>query len=290
MRKTLRLILIPLLGVILLAAAFPLSAQAEDIPDEAYVCCIYGYPQSYNLSCEARAAADWVSFFGYSVTEYELMASFPISDDPEEGFVGSWNGTWGHIPPNSYGIHPPAVAATLRELGVPAQAYSNLTWDDLRREIAAGRPVVIWVIAQMWPGTPIEYTAKSGNTTIVAYHEHAMILTGYSETSVQVVDPGSGSMKYFSISSFLTSWAVLGNRAVLAGEPEPTPTPTNTPTPTQTPTPTPSPTPISQVVVQAGDTLVGIAEHYGIAWQTLVALNNLEYPYFIHPGDVLRLY
>ncbi len=193
--------------------------------------------QSYNLSCEARAAADWASFFGYSVTEYELMASFPISDDPEEGFVGSWNGTWGHIPPNSYGIHPPAVAATLRELGVPAQAYSNLTWDDLRREIAAGRPVVIWVIAQMWPGTPIEYTAESGNTTIVAYHEHAMILTGYSETSVQVVDPGSGSMKYFSISSFLTSWAVLGNRAVLAGEPEPTPTPTIPHTDT-TPTPT----------------------------------------------------
>jgi uncharacterized protein YvpB len=290
MKQTLRRILFPLLGVLLLAAAFPLTARAEDIPEEAYVCCIYGYPQTYNLSCEARAAADWASFFGYSVTEYELMASFPISDDPEVGFVGRWNDTWGHIPPNSYGVHPPPVAAALRDLGVPAQAHSNLTWDDLRREIAADRPVVIWVVALMWPGTPIEYTAESGNTTIVAYHEHAMILTGYSETSVQVVDPGDGSLKYFSVDSFLTSWAVLGNRAVLAGEPEPTPTPTNTPTPTRTPTPTPSPTPINQAVVQAGDTLLGIAERYSVSWQTLVALNNLKYPYFIHPGDVLRLY
>lgn len=285
-----RRFLLPLLGIILLTAAFPLGAQADDIPPEASVCCIYGYPQAYNLSCEARAAADWASFFGYSVTEYELMSAFPTSDDPEEGFVGSWNGYWGNIPPYSYGIHPPPVAATLRDFGIPAQAYSGLTWDDLRREIAAGRPVMIWVIAQMWPGTPVEYTAESGNTTIVAHYEHAMILTGYSETNVQVVDAGSGMLKYFYLDAFLTSWAVLGNRAILAGEPEPTPTPTNTPTPTATPTPTPSPTPIGEVVVQAGDSLIGIAVKYDVPWQTLIALNKLEYPYFIHPGDVLRLH
>jgi uncharacterized protein YvpB len=290
MNYHLRRFLLPLLGIILLAAAFPLVAQADDIPPEASVCCIYGYPQTYNLSCEARAAADWASFFGYSVSEYELMAAFPISDDPEEGFVGSWNGYWGNIPPYAYGIHPPPVAATLRDLGIPAQAYTGLTWDDLRREIAAGRPVIIWVIAQMWPGTPVEYTAESGNTTTVAHYEHAMILTGYSETSVQVVDAGSGMLKYFYLDAFLTSWAVLGNRAILAGEPEPTPTPTNTPTPTATPTPTPSPTPIGEVVVQAGDSLIGIAVKYNVPWQTLIALNKLEYPYFIHPGDVLRLH
>ena len=290
MKLSQRRFLLILAGVLLWGAAFPLSARAEDIPPEASVCCIYGFPQTYNLSCEARAAADWASFFGYSVTEYELMAAFPTSDDPEEGFVGSWNGYWGNIPPYSYGIHPPPVAATLRDFGIPAKAYSNLTWDDLRREIAAGRPAIIWVIAQMWPGTPIEYTAESGKTTTVAYYEHAMILTGYTETSVQVLDAGTGTTKFFYLDAFLQSWAVLGNRAILAGDPEPTPTPTNTPTPTATPTPTPSPTPIGQVLVQAGDTLLGIAAKYNVPWQTLIALNNLDYPYFIHPGDVLRLH
>ncbi len=282
------LILIPI--ALILAAFLPLGAHAEDIPSEAYVCCVYGYPQSYTLSCEARAAADWAAFFGYSVTEYELMTAFPSSDNPEKGFVGYWNGIWGNIPPNSYGIHPPPVAQTLRDLGVPAQAYSNLTWDDLRREIAAGRPVIVWVIAQMWPGTPIEYTADDGETTTVAYFEHVMILTGYSETSVQVVDTTTGTTKYFYLDSFLKSWAVLGNRAILAGEPEPTPTPTNTPTPTPTATPTPSPTPIGNVTVQPGDTLLGIASAYNVPWQNLVAVNDLHYPYFIYPGDVLRLY
>ena len=220
MKLSRRRILLALLAGLLLAAIFPFSARAEDIPPEASVCCIYGFPQTYNLSCEARAAADWASFFGYSVTEYELMAAFPTSDDPEEGFVGSWNGYWGNIPPYAYGIHPPPVAATLRDFGIPAKAYTNLTWDDLRREIAAGRPAIIWVIAQMWPGTPIEYTAESGNTTIVAYYEHAMVLTGYTETSVQVLDAGTGTIKYFYLDAFLQSWGVLGNRAILAGDPD----------------------------------------------------------------------
>jgi LysM repeat protein len=44
------------------------------------------------------------------------------------------------------------------------------------------------------------------------------------------------------------------------------------------------------VTVQAGDTLLGIAAKFNIPWQTLIALNDLSYPYFIHPGDVLRLH
>lgn len=277
--------LFPLILVALILAAFlPSRALAQDLPDEAYVCCVYGYPQTYTLSCEARAAADWAAFFGYSVTEYGLMSAFPASDNPEEGFVGNWNGNWGTIPPYSYGIHPPPVAQALRDFGVPAKAYSGLTWDDLRREIAAGRPAIIWVVAQMWPGTPVEYEAENGETTTVAHFEHVMVLTGYSKTSVQVTDPQNGATKYFYLDAFLESWAVLGNRAILAGDPEPTPTPT------ATPTPAPSPTPIGQVSIQPGDTLLGIAAEFGLPWETLVALNELRYPYFIYPGDVLRVH
>jgi hypothetical protein len=136
----------------------------------------------------------------------------------------------------------------------------------------------------MWPGTPVKYEAEDGATTTVAHFEHAMILTGYSPTGIQVTDPMDGATKYFYLDAFLDSWAVLNNRAVLAGDPPPTPTPT------ATPTPTPSPTPVGQVTVQPGDTLLGIAAEAGLPWETLAALNDLHYPYFIYPGDVLRLY
>ncbi len=286
------------LAILVLTAALLIpmnSIHAQEIPDEAYVCCVYGSPQMYTLSCEARAAVDWAGFFGYSIAEYNFMAALPSSDDPEEGFVGAWNGIWGNIPPYAYGVHPPPVAETLRSFNVPAEAYSNLTWDDLRREVAAGRPVIVWVIAQMWPGTPVEYITENGESVTVAYFEHTMILTGYNSASVQVVDPLTGQTKYFFLDAFLTSWAVLGSSAILAGELAPSPTPTQTATPTQTPLPTstptatPSPTPISRITVQPGDTLLGIAETYGLSWQALSSHNGLRYPYFIYPGDILLL-
>lgn len=282
-------LILALIFVLTLFLVLPSGVSAQEIPGEAYVCCVYGSPQSYSLSCEARAAVDWAAFFGYALSEYDFLAALPSSDNPDEGFVGYWNDIWGNIPPNSYGVHPPPVAQTLRDYSVPAQAHSNLAWDDLRSEIAAGRPAIVWVIAQMWPGTPVEYTAKDGKTVTVAYFEHVMILTGYNATSVQLVDPLTGTTKSFYLDAFLDSWAVLGNRAILAGEPEPTPTPTQTPTPTATSTPTPSPTPIGQITVQAGDTLAGIASAYNVTWQALVSRNNLIYPYFIYPGDVLFL-
>ena len=43
-----------------------------------------------------------------------------------------------------------------------------------------------------------------------------MILTGYNQDTVQVVDAYSGQYQTYSLSTFLNSWAVLGNMAVFA--------------------------------------------------------------------------
>ncbi len=278
-----------LLIMALLTVPWPLAAKAQDLPEEAYVCCIYGAPQTYTLSCEARAAVDWAAFFGYNISEFDFMAALPESDNPEKGFVGYWNGTWGNIPPDSYGVHPPPVAETLRIFGVPAQARQNLSWNDLRYEIAAGRPVIVWVIAQMWPGTPIAYTDADGHTTLVAPFEHTMILTGYSPSSVRVVDVLTGETKFFYLDAFLESWRVLGNRAILAGETLPVSTSTPTPTATPTPTPAPTATPIWTHLVLPGDSLIAIAQNHHIPWRGLAEANGLPYPYFIYPGDVLLI-
>ena len=65
----------------------------------------------------------------------------------------------GQHPPASYGVHAPPVAELLREFGLQAEARSGMTWDELRAEIAAGRPVIAWVIGQIWSGTPQKYRA-----------------------------------------------------------------------------------------------------------------------------------
>lgn len=64
------------------------------------------------------------------------------------------------------------------------------------------------------------------------------------------------------------------------------PPPTPTPTPAATPTPTPAP---QTYTVQAGDTLLGIAERFGITVEDLQAKNELADPNNISVGQKLQL-
>jgi LysM repeat protein len=62
--------------------------------------------------------------------------------------------------------------------------------------------------------------------------------------------------------------------------------------PTPTPTPTPSPDYTGSYTVVPGDTLSGIADQYGVAWQDLYAANTDVIgsdPNLIRPGMVLRV-
>jgi LysM repeat protein len=273
---------------------------AQSLPDEAYLP-LTGRAQAHELSCEARSASDWAAYLGYTITEENILAALPRTGNPETGFVGDPDGIWGRVPPHSYGVHPPPVAAVLRDNGVPARAVENLTWDDLRAEIAAGRPVIIWVIGQMWNGYSQVYTADDGQSVTVANFEHTMIVTGYNSQAVHVFDAYYGLPLVYDIATFLSSWRVLGYRAIIAEietapsplPPTETPTPTITPTATLTPSPYPTSTPLvitlNTIKVQAGDTLLGLAQRWKTTWEKLAQASQLEFPYFIYPGDILRL-
>jgi uncharacterized protein YvpB len=262
-------------------------ASAESIPDSASISGVVGHPQSYSLSCEARSAVDWMAFWGVSASEADFLAQLPSSDNPDRGFVGKPNDIWGSIPPLSYGVHAEPVAALIRQYGVQAEAQRDLAWDDLRTEIAAGRPVIVWIIGQMWTATPRPYTDAEGHNTIVASFEHTMILTGYDATYVYVVDSFSGQNQVYGVQSFLNSWSVLGNMAVTGyydeGEDavnENQPAADTLPASLYTGT---------TYTVQRGDYLIALAERFGIFWQELAARNNIRYPYRIYPGQILEV-
>src|SRR5512136_502788 len=155
-------------------------ARGDDMPESAYVTGVIGHPQSYSISCEARSAVDLAGFWGIYIGETEFLHALPSSDNPDEGYVGNPNEVWGRIPPHGYGVHAAPVAETLRAFGLQAEAQHDLSWDDLRGEISAGRPVIIWVIGAMWSGSPVDYHASDGSISKVAAFEHTMILTGYS--------------------------------------------------------------------------------------------------------------
>lgn len=183
--------------------------------DSAYISNIWGRTQYYGLDCEARSAVDWARYFGQEIDEFDFLNQLPRSDNPEVGFVGSPSGYGGQIPPNDYGVHAAPVASLLRSYGVDARAVKGISLDDLKRQLSAGNPVIVWVIAGVGYSYPVEYTASDGETTIVSPNEHTVIAIGYDAGSITVLD--GGSIYAVSTNRFMASWGVLGNMAVLYG-------------------------------------------------------------------------
>jgi uncharacterized protein YvpB len=195
------------------ATHIPPTATASDgLPVESTVYGVVGFVQAHSLSCEARSAADWAAFYGVSISENTIQSEFPLTDDPENGFVGPVDGAEGQLPPNPYGVHAGPVAAVLQNHGVAASEIKGMSEFQLRQQIASGNPVIAWVVGNVWDGWPVSYTSSNGNTSTVAAYEHTVIVIGYDANGFTIVD---GSMTYWRAkNAFLNSFSVLGNIAI----------------------------------------------------------------------------
>ncbi len=185
----------------------------SNIPPSHYLTGIYGSPQYYTLDCEIQSAVDFARFFGVDIDREEFINKMPRSDDPEEGFVGDINGQMGQLPPSDYGVHAKPVAKLLRDYGLPVRAVSGWSLDHIRAEIAAGRPVIVWVVNLPYEIETQEYTASNGNTVQVARFEHTWIVTGYNMNTFTVVD--SEWTYNVKVSTFKERWEVLGSQAIV---------------------------------------------------------------------------
>jgi uncharacterized protein YvpB len=186
---------------------------------------IQGTYQTYELGCEANSAAQMARFFGIIINERQFQAALPLTDNPDTGFVGQVEGWWGAIPPASYGVHAEPVAAELRNFGLNAIAHRNFSSQNIREEIAAGRPVIVWVIGGVRSGQSTLYTAADGSIITVASYEHTVLVTGYGPDYFTFLD---GTQVYQrSLRQFANSWQVLGNMAVTIDLPYLLPEPTS---------------------------------------------------------------
>jgi uncharacterized protein YvpB len=191
------------------------TLSEETIPPEAYISDIVGHAQWYTLDCEARSAVDLAGYFGIWIDEADFLDKLPRSDDPDEGFVGRLDDDQGQIPPDSYGVHAGPIARLLRNYGLNAYAHTFLTITDIEREIAAGRPAMVWVVGSVEPGYPMAYTSSSGHLTTVAYYEHTVLVIGYDLQYVYVLDPTGNLLYQRTWEQFIDSWRVLNYMAVI---------------------------------------------------------------------------
>lgn len=183
-------------------------------PESAAIGGLVGRPQTLPLSCESRSAADWASFFGVQIDELEFFHALPVSTDPDKGFVGDVRGAWGQVPPHAYGVHAGPVARLLLTYGLPAHYHIYLPWPSVQAEVAAGRPVIVWVTGHVDAGIGRLYTAADGHRTVVAPFEHTVIVVAYDTASVTVEDEGRQYSRPLDV--FLQSWSALRNMAITA--------------------------------------------------------------------------
>ena len=184
-----------------------------EVPNAAYVSGFIGYAQTYNLDCEARSAIDLAAYYGVAIGHADFLNRLPKSDDPNVGFVGSYTDARGRIPPSSYGVYEKPVAALLQQYGLNAVGVYGYSENALKAQIAAGHPVMVWVVGNTEIGYAVPYTpASTGKTTYVVPYQHTVVVIGYDANNVTLQD---GAMKYTrDWSTFLLSWGALGDRAI----------------------------------------------------------------------------
>jgi uncharacterized protein YvpB len=194
--------------------ALPPSAVPLDLdpPASAQVDGFSGHPQILSLSCESRSAVDWAAFFGVHIGELAFLRGLPVSSDPDIGFVGDVRGVWGLVPPNAYGVHAGPVGRLLQQYEVPAFYHLFTPWRSVQDEIAAGRPVIVWVTGHVQAGQGQRYDAPDGHRTLVAPFEHTVILVGYGRDTVTIEDEGQRYTR--TLDQFMDSWQALRNMSI----------------------------------------------------------------------------
>jgi uncharacterized protein YvpB len=194
-------------------------SDGAQLPPSVFVEGVTGHRQEHNLSCESRSATDLAAFWEVMFDEDDFFRRLPKSDNPHRGFLGDVDLPAGTMPPAGYGVYVGPIAATLRSFGLDAQARREWSLDDLKEELAAGRPAIVWATYDMQlPGVET-WVSSDGETSVVVKWQHTFIAIGYDEEGLYLVDAYDGVAKVFSYEAFMPAWDQLGRMAVTVGGP-----------------------------------------------------------------------
>jgi uncharacterized protein YvpB len=183
-------------------------------PSSAWVV-MAGHPQTKNLSCESRSAADLAGFWGVAVNELEFLIALGQSDNPHVGFVGNVDAAPGSLPPHGYGVYAEPVAATLRKYGLDARAVYYLGLDGLKAELLAGRPVLVWATYGMEAYAPIEWASSDGQISTVVPFMHTFLVTGFDAQGLTFLDAFDATVQYYDFETFLRIWNLFDQMALI---------------------------------------------------------------------------
>lgn len=184
----------------------------ERSPRQAMLANAYLYQQQRPLSCEYASTAIAAQMGGWNITEYDFDTVVPLHENPHLGYRGNIWGEWGNT--TDYGLYPEPLHLALNSWGVPNEViYAYGDADVLRRELAQGRAVVVW-LAMRGAVNSFDVQATDGSTYQLTQYMHVMTAYGFDDTGVYLTDPGTAVWQHYDWQSFMDMWNVMDGMAL----------------------------------------------------------------------------
>jgi uncharacterized protein YvpB len=187
------------------------------------------YQQAMVLDCETSALRMGLATSGHYYSDSALFAQenpdtrAPVMGpnhtvlrwgDPYTNFVGQVSGS--DYTPTGYGVYWPVILSIAHSHGDPgATGGEGLSSASVYHALLTGHPVEVWVETNWARPAVRTWTAWDGRTVRYSFVEHAVTLSGVSQTQVRVNDPLHGSQYWISKSLFEANWSDFNNMAVV---------------------------------------------------------------------------
>lgn len=177
--------------------------------------------------CEAAAAAMFLQWAGADVTMAEIADRLPkgqlpsdhggkvIGGNPRYEFVGNPFSTSG------LGVYNQPISDIIDYyLSNQSLNMTGCNFKDLLTILDSKRPLIVWATINMKePSINSVWYDEQGEEVIWKIPEHAMVLVGYTETSIIVNDPLKGKKATYDKATFKKCWEAMGSQAITIKNP-----------------------------------------------------------------------
>ena len=141
--------------------------------------------------CEITSVTQMLRYAGADVDKVSLAYEMPYhSSDPYQGYVGD------PFTSSGYTIFPSALVDLVEKYAGSAVDMSGCTLDDLKLQLALGKPVVVWV------------------KNFRGWNLHCILAVGYDENYIYLNDCSRVSRDAYTFEDFESYWAGYGNKAL----------------------------------------------------------------------------
>lgn len=185
------------------------ASEVASSNDAVIIPGITAYQQQRPLSCEYASVSIATGALGAWVSEYDMEAVTPLSDNPHWGYRGNINGVWGNT--TDYGIYADALVPGLQQFGFNGDSFYGDA-DDLIWAIDNGMPTIVWL--GMWGDLSHDEYASDGTRYQLTRAMHVMVAYGYDDGGVYLSDPGTAQLRYYDWATFNAMWDVMDGMAL----------------------------------------------------------------------------